>query len=165
MPKKYINGSQQFDICLIDANGATEYLNFSFDYTALYEFDRDIAIRRKYIDGSKSKQVFEVEMEWLLDYSTYFKQEDALKIQKVKQAEFQGKQIILIPHTDTPWRAFKVQIISDKRKLGQYASWDFSEVNKDYVIMFENVEPITAYNWIDPDAQPVYSDEQILVIN
>jgi len=163
--KEYINGSGKFRILLIDSAGGTETLDFSFNYTALNEYDQGIATRHIFSAGNKRKLLHFSNLIWECDFSGLLLSGDAVLINKVKNAEYEGKTIWLIPHIETAWRVFKVQIIEDSRKLGQYYNNDQTGANKDYVIMFENVDAINYYNWIDPDFIPFATSEDILIIN
>lgn len=149
--KNYVNGSDKFRIILFDPRNAQEVLDFSFNYTALHEYDLGVAARVKLDTGAKKKKLFHVDMEWEIDFSGLFKTPDAMLVQEVKNAEFQGKTIYLIPHIDVDTRIFKVQVIEKQRKLGQYYNEQQNGPNKDYIIWFENVDAITEYNWIDPN--------------
>ena len=105
------------------------------------------AVRHIFLNGSKKKKVLFVNLRWVIDWSGALEKPDALQVNKVKNAEYQGKTIYLTPHSDVP-REFKVQIVEKERELGKHYG---DQANKDYIIEFENVDAITEYNWVDPD--------------
>lgn len=162
--KRAINGSDKFKFILIDSANVTEELNFSFNYTALIEIDFGTATRKIYTDGSKSKILHWVNLEWIIDFSGLFELPDEKLVNKIKNAEFENKKIYLVPHMEVPDRVHQVQIIEDKRTLGQYYNTDQTGANKDYIIQFENVNPIARYDWRDPDDISIWMDETILFL-
>lgn len=166
MPTKdYINGSGKCKFVLIDSTGGTEELNFSFRYTAYNEYDSASATRHKFRAGNKKKIIHHIDMMFEVDFSGLLENPDAQLINKLKQAEIENKTIWLIPHTDVPTRGYKVQIVEDTRKLGQYYNIDQTGANKDYVLLFENVDAINNFDWIDPDYFAFNMSEEILIIN
>lgn len=148
-----INGSSdKFSFRLKYPGGATETLNFSTQYEALYEYDVTIATRHELIKGSKVKKTKYVNLEWELDHSGFLNKSDAKLINKLKNAEFDGAEITIIPHSDAPFRKYRVHILEEKRKMGKHPG---NQPNKDYVLWFENADAINRHNWIDSDDVPV----------
>jgi hypothetical protein len=159
MSRKYVNGSDKCRFILVSPGGGQEIIDLEFTYQALKEYDICEATKIVLINGKKKKKPRYINLEWELDCSEYFAGEDSnnqqLAVQRIKNAEFEGKQIILIPHIDQPWRNFKVQIVEEQRELAQYYNLDMDGPNFSYVIKFENIDPITAYNWSDPNFLPL----------
>lgn len=148
--KKYCNGSDKFLISLVNPGDAptVENLNFSFRYQALNEYDTTQITRHLYYDGSKSQLPHFVNLEWEIDFSGLLDEDHSL-INRLKNAKFEGKRIILTPHIDVE-RSFEVQLIEgERRKLGQYYNDRQDGANKDYVLWLENVSSILRHNWID----------------
>lgn len=166
MPTKdYINGSDKCKLLLIDSAGGTEELNLSYRYQEYNEYDTGIATRHKFRAGNKAKKFHHIDLIFELNFEKLLENYDAQIINKVKNAEIDGKTIWLIPHIDLPTRAYKVQIIEDTRKLGQYYNINKTGANKDYILLFENVDAINYYDWLDPDYFAFNMSEEILVIN
>ncbi|MGC8857556.1 MAG: hypothetical protein ACP5P3_00415 [Ignavibacteria bacterium] len=67
-----------------------------------------------------------------------------------------GHLIYLIPHSDWPWRIYRIFIKDGLRELDIYPySLNIdSTVNKGVEISFVNAEPIYELTWIDPNFIP-----------
>jgi len=166
MPTKdYINGSDKCKLVLIDSTGVAEEINVSYRYTEYNEYDQGIATRHKFRAGNKAKLFHHIDMIFEVSFAGLLENPDAQLINRVKNAEIDNKTIWLIPHTDLPTRGYKVQILEDSRKLGQYYNIDKTGANKDYILLFENVDALNYYDWLDPDYFAFNMSEEILVIN
>ena len=159
MRKKYINGSSQFRFRLHYPDNSDVILDFSMHYKSLTVYENPTSIRHRFLDGSKLKKNLFFDYEFLLDYSEYLELNDALKIQQIKNAEFQdGVKIYITPHIDVPELEYEVITVDEKRQLGVY----YKEANKDYFLRFETVNSFNIYDWKDPNTPPIIVAESFL---
>ena len=161
MAKKYVNGYDKPRFTLIDSDNNRTVIDVSFRYKALTEFYERSSIVKKNLDGRVLKKSLNVSFEWRLYYTDYIEKEDLLKLQQIEQAEMDGKRILLMPHTDYPWREHEVVILDEKRTIAMmpHGHGRDSTVNKGIEMTFVVKYPSTGMQMVDPDIIPVISCE------
>lgn len=152
--KNYVNGTGKFRF-RISKNGSNSILDFTFRFKSLFEIENPFSVRHQYTDGSITKKNLFHTYEFILDYSEYFEKPDALKIQQIKNAEYEGADIFITPHIDCPEQEYQVRIIDEKRQLSTH----YKTANKDYIIRFETVKSYNRYSWTDPNNHNVIFSE------
>lgn len=160
MSRKYINGYDRPKFIIKNSLGnVIEERIISFRYEALKEYYEKVSVQTETIDGSKLKKVRYYRLEWELFYTNYIEKDDILFLARLENYEVQGCSIYLIPHSDWPWRIYRVHIKDNIRELDIYPyNLNINNtVNKGIEISFINADPITELNWIDPDFIPVIS--------
>jgi hypothetical protein len=160
MAKKYVNGYDRPKFIVKDNSGNTiEERTISFKYEALKEYYERVATEAELISGAKVKQARYIRMEWRLVYTNYIEKDDLLFLGRLENYEIAGYRIWLIPHTDWPWRIFRVLIQDEKREIDIYPGALNADLtpNLGYEISFTNADPITQLSIIDPDYIPAIS--------
>lgn len=158
MPKRYVNGySTPVFLLVHNVTGEQETLALSFKMQALKEFYQKVSVTKNIIDGSKKKRVRHYDYTWLLDYREYVEKPDLLLIRRIENAESENKTIYLTPHSEYPFRRFKVHVLDEQRELGLHYHHGGQELtaNKDFHIAFVNADRITTQQFADPDYIPV----------
>lgn len=147
-----INGSDKFRFRILDPSpgGRSEIVDFSFNYTALYEIDVGEATMHEYDDGSKAKIFHFLNLKWIIDWSGIFETPDGMLVQKIKRAEREGKELWLTPHIDIEDREFRVLILEEERTLGEYYNEEHEGPNKDYVMTLVNADRVIDEGWVEP---------------
>lgn len=158
MAKKFVNGYDRPRFIVKDSSGnVIEDRTISFYYEALKEYYERVSVQADLINGAKVKKARYVNYEWRLFYTNYIEKEDLLFLGRLENYDIQGRQIYLIPHSDWPWRSFKVIVQDEKRELDIYP-FEFNgdeTANLGIEISFVNAEPVTQISFIDPDFVPV----------
>lgn len=159
MAKKYVNGYDRFRITIIDSSNNQTVYDFTAKYQALTEYYEKISIEQRDISGLVKKKIKYVDHEFRISYPDAIEKDDLLKFKQVENAEIEGKQILLTPHIDYPWRFFDVVIIDERREIGLMSHFRGNErtMNKGFEIAFKNKWPIHDVKLIDPDYIPVVS--------
>lgn len=157
--KKYVNGYDKPAFLIYDTEISIRTIELSFKYQALKEYYQEEAEFKRTLSGAGKVHIRYYEYEWRLFYSDYLEKDDRLKIAEVEKAVKAGKKVVLIPHTDYPWRNFSVLIQPEKKELDLHYHHRGSPgtVNKAYEISFVNADSITEINIADPDYVPLIS--------
>lgn len=155
-----VNGSDKFQIVCTKGDLQPIVMDFGLHYQALHEYDKGVGVSAKSITGKKAKKVLFIDYRWEIDLSGAMDLPEGKLLNQLKNLELDGWLIWLTPHISVPARTHLVQIIEEERKLSTYPG--INPYNKDYVIWFENVNPILRYDWQDPTPpETLITDEPI----
>lgn len=129
----------------------TVKLNFSFKYQSLEEWTQEKWISHMLIDGRIKQQFLYFHTFFKIDWSQLITGEDADKLQQLRNAEFTGSKLELMPHIDLPRRYFDV--VTLKSDSGDSEQISFSQIinkrsspgNKGTVMIFRTKWP--QFNW------------------
>ena len=143
--KKYVNGYDKPSFQIYNpSTNTTTVITLSSRYQSLKEYYEKVSAYTKLLNGAKDKQFLHYDMEWHLDYSQMIESSDLLKIRQIESAEDAGLQITLMPHSDFPYRKFRVFILDEKREiaLDPHFNGAPSLTNKGFSITFVNALPV-----------------------
>lgn len=153
---KAVNGYRNCKLRLVDSEGNQEIIEFSSSRIIITETDAPTSIWHKFNSGDKEKSLKYVEYKWTLDLSEYMEVMDAMQLNRIKNAEFEGKSIFLTPHLDYPWREYEVIIPDEERQLG---TLQVGAGNSGYVISFQTKTAYKNFGWVNANILPVVAAE------
>ncbi|MBL8008113.1 MAG: hypothetical protein JNJ56_11320 [Ignavibacteria bacterium] len=147
--------SKNFKFIIDNSTGLT----FSFKHQSLEEWTEEKWITHTLINGIVKQQFLYFHTFFRIDWSELITGEDADKLQILRNAEFNGSKIVIIPHTDLPARNFDVVSlksdsgISEKISFSQIVNHRYSPGNKGTVMIFRTKYPQYQWDIRDPSVQ------------
>lgn len=138
-------------------------LNFSFKHQALEEWTQEKWASAITIDGKVKQKFLYFHTYFKIDWSELITGPDADKLQQLRNAEFNGSKIVIVPHTDLPGRTFDV--VTLKSDSGDSEQINFSQIinhrsspgNKGTVMIFKTKYPQYFWDIRDPSLQQTVS--------
>lgn len=150
--------SKEFRFSLIHPVTRTKIvIDFSFKYQAMKYWTVEKWITHTDIGGRDKQQFLYLHHYFQIDWSQLIVGEDADKLAQLRNAEFQGAQLFITPHTDVASREFEVMSVKEsgtqQLEFSQIFNRDDSPGNRGLIITYKTVRP--GYNWeiIDPSIQ------------
>lgn len=134
-------------------------LTFSFKYQALEEWTEEKWITHTLINGIIKQKFLYFHTFFRIDWSELITGTDADQLQILRNAEFNGSKIVLVPHLDLPTRYFDVVTfksdggISERINFSQIINNRNSPGNKGTVMIFRTKYPQYTWDIRDPDVQ------------
>jgi len=138
-------------------------LDFSFKHQALEEWTKENWLYDNTIEGVDIQKFLHFHTYFKIDWSQLIVGPDADKLQQLRNAEFNGSKIELVPHTDLPGRLFDV--ITLKSDSGESQEINFSQIinhrtspgNKGTIMIFKTKYPQYFWDIRDPSNQQTVS--------
>jgi len=138
-------------------------LDFSFKHQALEEWTQEKWVKQTDIGGVVKQKFLYFHTFFRIDWSQLITGEDADKLQILRNAEYTGSKLLLVPHLDLATREFDV--VSFKSESGDSEQINFSQIinkrsspgNKGTVMIFQTKYPQFYWDIRDP------SNEQSVV--
>lgn len=134
-------------------------LEFSFKHQALEEWTQEKWATAIIIDGRVKQKFLYFHTFFKIDWSQLITGSDSDKLQQLRNAEFNGSKIVIVPHTDLPGRIFDV--VTLKSDSGDSEQINFSQIinkrsspgNKGTVMIFKTKYPQHYWDIRDPSLQ------------
>ena len=141
----------------------TTRIDFSFKHQALEEWTKEKWINHTLIDGVVKQKFLYFHTYFKIDWSQLITGSDSDKLQQLRNAEFNGSKIELVPHIDLPGRLFDV--ITLKSDSGESQEINFSQIvnhrtspgNKGTIMIFKTKYPQYYWDIRDPSLQQTVS--------
>ena len=146
-------------------------LNFSFKYKALDEWTQEKWIFNTVIDGVVKQKFLYFHTFFKIDWSQLIIGTDSDKLQQLRNAEFAGSKIELMPHIDLPRRYFDVVTLKSKSgdseqiNLSQIINRRRSPGNQGTVMIFQTRWPQYFWDIRDPSNQKGVAFKKLQRIN
>ena len=142
-------------------------LDFSFKHHRLEEWTQEKWTVAKLIDGRIKQKFLYLHTYFRIDWSELIVGEDADKLSVIRNSEFAGSKLIVIPHIDLPGRFFDV--ISLKSDSGDSEQINFSQIinsrnspgNRGTIMVFQTKYPQYHWDIRDPSNQPLRATRKI----
>jgi hypothetical protein len=152
------NGVSRSFRFIID-DDSTNALNFSPKHQALEEWTQEKWANAICIDGRVKQKFLYLHTFFRIDWSELITGEDADKLEILRNKEFTGSKIVIVPHTDLPGRRFDV--VTYKSESGDSEQIRFSQIqnranspgNQGTVMIFMTKWPQYHWSISDPSTQ------------
>jgi hypothetical protein len=134
-------------------------LEFSFKHQALEEWTQEKWATAITIDGRVKQKFLYFHTFFKIDWSQLITGSDSDKLQQLRNAEFNGSKIEIVPHTDLSGRIFDV--VTLKSESGESQEINFSQTinhrnssgNKGTIMIFKTKYPQYYWDIRDPSLQ------------
>lgn len=147
----FINGYKKPAFIVHKSSSLAERFDLSFKYNGLKEYWEEKFIEHESIGGKITQEFISLRKYFELDYSGIIQKEDSLKIQEILNAAYAGKTIIIIPHTDNESYRYQVAVEPGQKTLSLHYGGRCALGNKDLVITFKTVSPLSNLGWQDTE--------------
>ena len=145
-------------------------LTFSFKHHALEEWTQEKWVKHTTIGGVVIQKFLYFHTYFRIDWTELIIGEDADKLQQIRNAEYRGSKLLLIPHLDIPSRNFDV--VTLKSDSGDSEQIVFSQIyngrtspgNKGMVMVFQTKYPQHNWDIRDPSNQQGITTRRIQLI-